>query len=162
MRNFILIVLVSALYITGMPSWSIQMYAAQTMHNPSGNTLVPKQQSQPAAPTTQSIKELEKVRRGIQKIGIGSTATLYLKNGDELHGTISQYDLDTVHIAEVDRRQNIAVNFSDIRKIRSGLGNINVFTGQRVTQPRKFRLAALISVTALLALPVIILATARD
>jgi len=162
MRRFIPFFLVSAMYIAGIPSCGVQVYASQKMQNPSGTAILSKQQSQPVVSTPQSIKELEKIRRGIQKIGIGSPATLYLKNGDELHGTISQYDLDTVHIAEVDRRQNFSVNFTDIRKIRSGLGNVNVFTGQRVTQPRKLRLAALIGIVAVLALPVIILATAKD
>jgi hypothetical protein len=162
MRHFILTLLITALYTAGMPSGIIRVYASPVFQNPSGSTTVPKQQSQPVVSTPQSIKEIEKIRRGIQKIGIGSPATLYLKSGDELHGTISQYDLDTVHIAEVDRRQNISVNFTDIRKIRSGLGNVNVFTGQRVTRPHKLRIAALFAVTALLALPVIILATAKD
>ena len=162
MRHFILMLLITALSIAGMPFSSIRVYASPVLQNPPGSTTVPKQQSQPVVSTPQSIKELEKIRRGIQKIGIGSAATLYLKNGDELHGTISQYDLDTVHIAEVDRRQNISVNFTDIRKIRSGLGNVNVFTGQRVTQPRKLRIAALIGLAAVLALPIIILATAKD
>jgi hypothetical protein len=162
MRHLILIFLVTALYTAGMPSGSIRVHASPMLQNPSGNATVPKQQSPPAVSTPQSIKELEKTRRGIQKIGIGSPATLYLKNGDELHGTLSQYDLDTVQIAEVDRRQNISVNFTEIRKIRSGLGNVNVFTGQRVTRPHKLRIAALFAVTALLALPVIILATAKD
>jgi hypothetical protein len=162
MRHFILILLISALYTAGLPSGSTRVYASPMMKNPSGTAPIPKQQPQPAVSTPKSIKELEKTRRGIQKIGIGSAATLYLKNGDELHGTISQYDLDTVHIAEVDRRQNIVVNYTDIRKIRSGLGNINLFTGQRVTRPRNLRIAAMIGVAAMLALPIIIVATARD
>src|SRR4051794_21691655 len=104
MRQFIVIFLVSALCIVGIHPGCNRVCASPIRQYPSGSSAGPKQQSQPAVSTPQSVRELEKIRRGIQKIGIGSAATLYLRSGDELHGTISQYDLDTVHIAEVDRR----------------------------------------------------------
>jgi hypothetical protein len=110
----------------------------------------------------QADKQLQKIKSELRKIGIGGTVTLFMKNSDEFHGTISQLDDDSLQIAEVDRRTTFTVKLADIRKIRQGLGYVNVFTGRRVTRSHSLRVFALILATAVIALPVIIVATAKD
>jgi len=107
-------------------------------------------------------KQLQKIKSELRKIGIGGTVTLFMKNSDEFHGTISQLDDDSLQLAEVDRRTTFTVKLADIRKIRQGLGYVNVFTGRRVTRSHSLRVFGLILATAAIALPVILVATARD
>src|SRR6266436_1783579 len=92
------------------------------------------QSSLPANSSPQVDKQLQKIKSELRKIGIGGTVTLFMKNSDEFHGTISQLDDDSLQIAEVDRQATFTIKLADIRKIRKGLGYVNVFTGRRVTR----------------------------
>ncbi len=120
------------------------------------------QKPQTVNSSPQVDKQLQKIKSELRKIGIGGTVTLFMKNSDEFHGTISQLDDDSLQIAEVDRRTTFTVKLADIRKIRQGLGYVNVFTGRRVTRSHSLRVFGLILATAAIALPVIIVATAKD
>ena len=105
---------------------------------------------------------VEKIRNKITAIGVGGAVTIYLKNGDELHGTVSHINSDTVELAEVDRRIAITVDYHEVKKIREGLGNVNVFTGRRVTRSHTARVIGLVIASAVIAIPLIIVATSKD
>jgi sRNA-binding regulator protein Hfq len=120
------------------------------------------QQPKPAGSQPQADKLLVKVRHEVEKIGIGGPITLYLKNGDELHGTVAQFDQDAVQIAEIDRRASFTIKYAEIKKVHSGVGSVNVFTGRRVTRSHGVRIAGLIIATAAIAIPVILLAASKD
>lgn len=122
----------------------------------------PRQQSQTAPVQPATDKQAEKAARQIRQIGIGGPITLYLKNGDELHGTVSKIDQDSMQVSEIDRHDNFMVRYSEIRKVRSGAGNKNVFTGKRVTRSHGLRIAGLIIAAGIIAIPLIIVATTKD
>jgi hypothetical protein len=127
----------------------------ETVQTPSQNS------SQPA--TAPADKRIEKIRRTVRKIGIGSKITAYLNNGDELHGTVSMVDTESFQVAEVDLHQLFTLQYKNVKKIREGFDGINVFTGKRVSHPRGLKIGVLVGALFLvLGLPIIALATAKD
>jgi len=153
-RHFVSILLSIAIASAGISFSSTAGLAASPVSSP--------QSSQTTSDPPPPDKQTAKIESELRKIGIGKTATIYLKNGDELHGTLSKLDPDSIQLVEVDRQSSFTVKFVDIKKVRQGLGYVNVFTGRRVTRPHKLRVAGLIIVAAVIALPIIIVATARD
>ena len=154
MRSVISFSLGFAVFLMSLPFMGDSAFAAprfQTGQNP-----------QPATTSPQVDKQLQKIKSELRKIGIGGTVTLFMKNSDEFHGTISQLDDDSLQIAEVDRRATFTVKLADIRKVRQGLGYVNVFTGRRVTRSHTIRTLGIIIATAVIAIPVILVATAKD
>jgi hypothetical protein len=154
MRHVISFSLGFAVFLMNLPLMDGSVFAAsrfQTTQNP-----------QTVNSSPQVDKQLQQIKSQLRKIGIGGTVTLFMKNSDEFHGTISQLDDDSLQIAEVDRRATFTVKLVDIRKVRQGLGYVNVFTGRRVTRSHTARIFGLILATAAIALPVILVATAKD
>ena len=154
MRYVISFSLGFAIFFINLPFMGDSVFAVprfQTGQNP-----------QPVNPSPQVDKQLQKIKSELRKIGIGGTVTLFMKNGDEFHGTISQLDDDSLQISEVDRRATFTIKLADIRKIRKGLGYVNVFTGRRVTRSHTIRTLGIIIATAVIAIPVILVATAKD
>jgi hypothetical protein len=116
-------------------------------------------QSSPA-PTD---KHLEKIRRTVRKIGIGSKITAFLNNGDELHGAVTQIDVESFQVAEIDLHQVFTLQYKNVKKVREGYQGVNLFTGKRVSHPRGLRIGVLVGALFLtLGLPIIFLATAKD
>jgi hypothetical protein len=108
-------------------------------------------------------KRVEKIARTVRKIGIGSKITAFLNNGDELHGTVSKIDAESFEVAEVDLKQVFTLQYKYVKKIRSGYGAVNVFTGKRTSPPQGFRIGVLAGTLFLaLGLPLIFIATAKD
>src|SRR5258705_11076921 len=126
MRSVISFSLGFAIFLINLPLMDGSVLAASRFH--------PTQNPQTANSSPQVDKQLQKIKSELRKIGIGGTVTLFMKNSDEFHGTISQLDDDSLQIAEVDRRATFTVKLADIRKVRQGLGYVNVFTGRRVTR----------------------------
>lgn len=91
------------------------------------------------APTRQqkdAAKRIEKLKRVVNKVGVGHRITIFLKNGEDLHGTVSRVGAEDFDVAEVDLKQLITVRYEFVEKAREGYGNVNLFTGKR-TSPRK-------------------------
>jgi hypothetical protein len=105
-----------------------------------------------------------KIKRTIEKIGVAGRLTLYLKNGEELYGSVVSYDAESLQIAEIDLKQVVAVQYRNVKKVREGYSNPNPFTGKRTNPPKGVRigaaLAAVLAVT--LVVPIIVLATIKD
>lgn len=124
-------------------------------------------QTQPgnrAAQTSSSADPAaEKVRRDVEKAGMARKITVFLKNGDVLHGAVTMIDRDEFAIAEVDFQRLFTIQYKDVKKIRSGYGGINLLTGKRASPPKAARIAAHAGLLFLIiGLPVIALATAKD
>lgn len=117
-----------------------------------------KQSAQAARQPAPADKQVEKVKRAVGKIGVGQRITVFLKSGDTLHGTVAQVGEDDFQLAEVDRRQTIAVRYDEVKKAREGFGGINLFTGQRTSHSRGSRIAFTAVAFAVVLLPVILVA----
>ena len=125
------------------------------------------QNAQPAAPTQgQSSapldKRAEKVRQRVQKIGLSQTVTVIMPREADLHGTIVNIGGQSFELAEVDLRQTITVRYVDVKKVRSGYTPPRLFTGDRNSSPKGVRIAAFAGLIASLALPLILIASAKD
>ena len=119
-----------------------------------------------AKPTKQerdAAKRIEKLKRVVGKVGVGRRITVFLKNGEDLHGTVSRVGAEDFDVAEVDLKKLITVRYEFTEKVRQGYGNINLFTGKR-TSPRKGTDVALLGgiLFVAIALPLILVGTAKD
>ncbi|MFY9607767.1 MAG: hypothetical protein WAU45_04025 [Blastocatellia bacterium] len=104
-----------------------------------------------------------KVRRDVEGTGMAQKITVFLKNGDALHGAVTKIDRDEFAIAEVDFQRIFTIQYKDVKKIRSGYGGINLLTGKRASPPKGARIAVIAGLLFLiLGVPVIALATAKD
>jgi sRNA-binding regulator protein Hfq len=124
-------------------------------------------QTQPgdrAAQTTSTADPaVEKVRHAVEKTGMAQKITVFLKNGDALHGAVTKIDRDEFAIAEVDFQRIFTIQYKDVKKIRSGYGGINLISGKRASPPQAARIAAMASAFFLvLVLPIILVASAKD
>jgi sRNA-binding regulator protein Hfq len=132
----------------------------QTQPQPQDQTLPPN--SSKPAPTPPD-KRVEKIKRTVQKIGIGSKITVFLNNGDELHGAVSMIDAESFQVAEIDLHQVFTLQYKHVKKVRSGYDYINPFTGKRVSEPKGLK----IGITAglfflIIGLPIIVLSSMKD
>ena len=116
--------------------------------------------AQTASPVDPAV---EKLRREIDRIGIAQKITVFLKNGDVLHGALTKIDKDEFAIAEVDFQGIFTIQYKDVKKVRGGYGGINLLTGKRASPPRWARIAAPLGALFLvIGLPIIILANTKD
>ena len=72
----------------------------------------------------------EKIRRDVEKIGIGKKITLIFKDSTENYGTITAIAQDRLSIAEVDLKKQIDVGFDELKKVRKNFGGKG-FMGKR-------------------------------
>lgn len=108
-------------------------------------------------------KKSEKIKRAVSRIGIGERLTVIIKNGDDLHGTVTQVGADAFLLAEVDRHEVLTVLYRDVEKVRSGYGGVSLFTGRRASPPRGAKIATFVGVLFVaIGLPLILVATAKD
>jgi hypothetical protein len=113
-------------------------------------------QTQQSAPLD---KQAVKIKRTVGKISVGERITVFLKNGDDLHGTVSYIGADNFDVAEVDMHRLINVQYQDVQKVRNGYSEINLLTGKRYSRPRGLKIAAFVGVLALIFVPLVIYAT---
>jgi len=136
-----------------------------------------ERQTQPATQTTQTASPknkagqsaspadlaAEKVRQSVEKTGMAQKITVFLKNGDALHGAVTKIERDEFAIAEVDFQRIFTIRYKDVKKTRSGYGEINLLTGKRVSPPKAARIGVHVGLLFLIiGLPAIILATTKD
>jgi hypothetical protein len=72
----------------------------------------------------------EKIRRDVEKIGIGGEITVIFKDDSENYGTITAIEQDKFSIAEVDLKKPIDVGFDELKKVRKNFGGKG-FMGKR-------------------------------
>ncbi len=124
-------------------------------------------QEQQAAPLAQPPapldKQGEKIKRVVSKIGVGERLTVFLKNGDDLHGTVSYLGETNFDVAEVDMHRLINVQYAEVKKVREGFSEVNLLTGKRYSRPQGFKIAAFAGAMFLaIGLPLIFLSTVKD
>lgn len=117
----------------------------------------------PAQTASPSDAAAEKVRRSVEKTGMAQKITVFLKNGDALHGAVTKIERDEFAIAEVDFQRIFTIQYKDVKKTRSGYGEINLLTGKRVSPPKAARIAVHVGLLFLIiGLPAIVLSTTKD
>ena len=111
------------------------------------------------------LSSAEKIKRAVEEIGMAQKITVILKSGDDdLHGAVTRIGKDEFEVAEVDSQRVITVQYTSVKKIRSGYGRTNLFTGKRTSSPpRALRIAATVGALFLvIGMPLIIVATTKD
>jgi sRNA-binding regulator protein Hfq len=137
----------------------------------------PPQQTQPAGPQPQDQtqppgspkpwptppdKRIERIKRTVQKIGIGSKITVFLNNGDELHGAVTLIDTESFQVAEIDLHQVFTLQYKYVKKVRSGYSGINLITGKRMSPPRGVKIGTFVGSLVALGLPIVLLLVALN
>ena len=106
---------------------------------------------------------VEKVKRSVEKTAMAQKITVFLKNGDALHGAVTKIDKDEFAIAEVDFKRIITIQYHEVKKTRSGYGAINLLSGKRVSEPKGVRIGVMAGLLFLIiGLPAIVLANTKD
>jgi hypothetical protein len=72
-----------------------------------------------------------KIALKVDQLGVGHTVTVIMNNSREYYGAISGIDSRGFQIAEVDQKQTLNLDYSDVKKIRKGYGGRNLITGKR-------------------------------
>jgi hypothetical protein len=114
----------------------------------------------PRPALTPPDKRIEKIKRTVQKIGIGSKITVFLNNGDELHGAVTTIDTESFQVAEIDLHQVFTLQYKYVKKVRSDYGGVNLLTGKRMSPPRGVRIGTLVGSLVALGLPIVLLMVA--
>jgi hypothetical protein len=105
----------------------------------------------------------QKIKRTVVKIGIGGRLTLYLKNGEELYGSVVRYDEESLQITEVDLKQVVTVQYVNIKKVREDYGKRDLFTGKRSNPPKGFKIGLAVGLLFVaVGVPLIALASMKD
>ena len=122
----------------------------------------PNAQAGTKQPPTPSEKQIEKVMHAVFNVGVGRGLTVFLRNGDTLHGTLADIREDDFQIAEVDRQQTFTIRYDEVKEIRRGFGGVNLFTGQRVNPSRARTIVRYSVLGFVLALPIILVAASKN
>lgn len=104
--------------------------------------------------------ETKKVKEQILTIGPGKDVTIVRRDGQEFYGSIEKIQDDLVAIYDVDLKARVEIYFEQIKKVSKGYGNSRAWNGKRIP-PKKRRIGLIVGL-AVLALPIILLAGAKD
>ncbi len=78
----------------------------------------------------------EKLKRQVEKIGVGGKITVIRLDKRDFYGTISSIEADGFQIVEVDLKQTLSFKYTELKKIKNGDGERNLLSGKRVN-PKK-------------------------
>ena len=78
----------------------------------------------------------EKLKRQVEKIGVGGKITVIRLDKRDFYGTVSSIEADGFQIVEVDSKQTNSFKYTELKKIKSGDGERNLLSGKRVN-PKK-------------------------
>lgn len=79
---------------------------------------------------------LEKLKKEVEKIGIGNKITVIRLDKQEFYGSVTKIEADGFLIDEVDLKQSLSFKFTDLKGVSKGYGGKNYAVGKRVN-PRK-------------------------
>jgi len=99
------------------------------------------------------------IRQKVDKIGIRENVTVKLLDGKTYHGFIQKIETDTFTVAEVDLRTDVTFKYSEVKKVETGYGPKNLM-GKRINPHHNW--IPFVVLGAALAIPIIIVATAKD
>ena len=114
--------------------------------------------SQQSAPVLD--QQAMKIKDRVGELGLGTDVTVILYQGREYYGFIQDIGLESFVVAEVDLKQPITIDYSEVKKVRKGYGGKNYITGKRVN-PKTNRIASVALLGALVLLPIILVANSK-
>ena len=114
--------------------------------------------SQQSAPVLD--QQAMKIKDRVGELGLGTDVTVILQQGREYYGFIQDIGLESFVVAEVDLKQPITIDYSEVKKVRKGYGGKNYITGKRVN-PKTNRIASVALLGALVLLPIILVANSK-
>ena len=164
-RTHLTLLLALSLLLTQTRPALAQQQASAAEQQPAATQTQPAAAPSPPSQRPAPLdKRAEKVRRGVQKIGLNQTITVIMPKEDDLHGTVIEIGEQSFQLAEVDLRQTITVRYGDVKKVRRGYRPYpDLFTGQRNSSPKGIRIAALASIVFVgVLLPAILVAASKD
>jgi hypothetical protein len=104
-----------------------------------------------------------RVKRTVEKIGVGGRLTLYLKNGDTLYGSVVAYTEEDMQITEVDLKQVLTIQYRNVKKVREDYGKRDLFTGKRSNPPKGIKLGVALGLLFVaIGVPLIAIAGMKD
>lgn len=62
----------------------------------------------------------EKVRRVVEKVGVGGKITVFAKDGHKYRGSVNSFGGAGFDIVELDLKQVVAFKYADVKKVRRG------------------------------------------
>jgi hypothetical protein len=134
-----------------------------TQENQKGSPAPAATNPSPPQQPAQLDKDAQRIKRNVEKLGVGSRLTAFLRNGDELHGAISRIDPEGFELVEVDLKEAVKLQYKYVKKVRSGYGGVNLLTGKRASPRRGFSIALFAGVMFMaIGLPMILIGTAKD
>jgi hypothetical protein len=108
--------------------------------------------SKPTQAQSKEEKRIKDIKNKLRQMGLARRVTVVLVNENERYGSIERIDEDSFQLAEVDLNQQVAILYKDIKKVRTGYGQFNPFSGKRVNPA--WNLIAKIAVFAFLVIVV--------
>lgn len=77
-----------------------------------------------------------KLKRQVEKIGVGGKITVIGFDERDFYGKVSNIEADSFQINEVDLKQKLTFKYTEVKKIKTGDGEKNLITGRRAN-PKK-------------------------
>lgn len=87
--------------------------------------------AQTTAPSPKDIKRIEKVRKDVEKTGVGNTITVSRIDNRDFFGRVRAVGLDDFEITETDSKQVQIFRYRDIKNVREGDGTLGYADGKR-------------------------------
>jgi len=78
-----------------------------------------------------SKNKAEKLKKKVEKIGLGGKITAVRFDGRDFYGTVTDIEADGFEMVEVDSKQTIKFKYAELKKIHKGDGETNLITGKR-------------------------------
>ena len=80
---------------------------------------------------SKKLSKTEKIKKKVESIGIGGKITVIKMNNGKSFGTVVEINDDNFQIKDVDSPQTLSFAYLDLKKVTTGDGERNLFTGQR-------------------------------
>jgi hypothetical protein len=107
-------------------SEAVQPKEAQT--SASSNTPV----SKPTQAQSKEEKRVREIKNRLRQMGLAARITVILLNDNERYGSVERIDAESFQLAEVDLKQEVTIEYKNVKKVRTGYGQFNGITGKRV------------------------------
>jgi hypothetical protein len=89
-----------------------------------------------SAGSSQKNTKLEKLKKQVEKIGVGGKITVIRLDKNDFYGTVTNIEPDSFQIKEIDLKQTLTFKYTEVKKIKTGDGQKNLITGKR-KNPKK-------------------------
>jgi hypothetical protein len=73
----------------------------------------------------------EKLKKKVEKIGIGGKITAVRLDGRDFYSTINDIEEEDFEMIEVDSKRTVNLKYAELKKIHKGDGKRNLITGKR-------------------------------